>query len=191
MTLIRSLLLLALAYCAIMALGFLLYVALIRSLLLGYVAILFYRGVAIAGVTALILLFAGIVARHRLNLPPETLVGAVALSLAFNISFLIVFPVTFDRSITMFLLARIERQDGQLDAAGLEQVYVRQYLGDMRQIDRRIAEQSLSGNIRVDQGRIHITPQGRKLLDGARLVGAWFGTDPRFVTAPAIASPRH
>ena len=35
------------------------------------------------------------------------------------------------------------------------------------------------------------TPQGRKLLDGARLVGAWFGTDPRFVTAPAIASPRH
>ncbi|EQB16702.1 hypothetical protein [Sphingobium lactosutens] len=191
MTLIRSLLLLALAYCATIALGFLLYVALIRSPLLGGVAILFYRGVAIAGVVAFLLLVAGIAARRRLRLAPETLVGAVALSLAFNISFLIVFPVTFDRSITMFLLARIERQDGQLDAHGLEQVFVRQYLGDLRQIDRRIAEQSLSGTIRVERGRIHITPQGRRLLEGARLVGGWFGADPRFVTAPAPAAHGH
>ena len=190
MTLIRSLLL-ALTYCATIALGFLLYVALIRSPLLGGVAILFYRGVVIAGVVAFLLLVAGIVARQRLRLAPETLVGAVALSLAFNISFLIVFPVTFDRSITMFLLARIERQDGQLDARGLEQVFVRQYLGDLRQIDRRIAEQSLSGTIRVERGRIHITPQGRRLLEGARLVGGWFGADPRFVTAPAPAAPSH
>ncbi|WP_370170682.1 hypothetical protein [Sphingobium abikonense] len=189
MTLIRSLLL-ALTYCATIALGFLLYVALIRSPLLGGVAILFYRGVVIAGVVAFLLLVAGIVARQRLRLAPETLVGAVALSLAFNISFLIVFPVTFDRSITMFLLARIERQDGQLDARGLEQVFVRQYLGDLRQIDRRIAEQSLSGTIRVERGRIHITPQGRRLLEGARLVGGWFGADPRFVTAPAPAARR-
>lgn len=187
MTLIRSLLLLALAYCATIALGFLLYVALIRSPLLGGVAILFYRGVAIAGVVAFLLLVAGIAARHQMRLAPETLVGAVALSLAFNISFLIVFPVTFDRSITMFLLARIERQDGQLDARGLEQVFVRQYLGDLRQIDRRIAEQSLSGTIRVERGRIHITPQGRRLLKGARLLGGWFRADPRFVTAPAPA----
>ncbi|WP_062732905.1 hypothetical protein [Sphingobium abikonense] len=191
MILIRSLLLLALAYCATIALGFLLYVALIRSPLLGGVAILFYRGVVIAGVIAFLLLVAGIVARHRLHLAPKTLVGAVALSLAFNISFLIVFPVTFDRSITMFLLARIERQDGQLDPSGLEQVFVRQYLGDLRQIDRRIAEQSLSGTIRVERGRIHITPQGRRLLEGARLVGGWFGADPRFVTAPAPAARRH
>ena len=191
MTLIRSLLLLALAYCATIALGFLLYVALIRSPLLGGVAILFYRGVVIAGVVAFLLLVAGIAARHQMRLAPETLVGAVALSLAFNISFLIVFPVTFDRSITMFLLARIERQDGQLDARGLERVFVRQYLGDLRQIDRRIAEQSLSGTIRVERGRIHITPQGRRLLEGARLVGGWFGADPRFVTAPAPAARRH
>ncbi|WP_370309764.1 hypothetical protein [Sphingobium abikonense] len=186
MTLIRSLLL-ALTYCATIALGFLLYVALIRSPLLGGVAILFYRGVAIAAVVAFLLLVAGIAARRRLRLAPETLVGAVALSLAFNISFLIVFPVTFDRSITMFLLARIERQDGQLDARSLEQVFVREYLGDLRQIDRRITEQSLSGTIRVERGRIHITPQGRRLLKGARLLGGWFRADPRFVTAPAPA----
>ncbi|WP_244309591.1 hypothetical protein [Sphingobium fuliginis] len=38
----------------------------------------------------------------------------------------------------MFLLARIEREDGLLDRAALEQVYIREYLGDMHQMDRRI-----------------------------------------------------
>ncbi|HUD93388.1 hypothetical protein [Sphingobium sp.] len=172
-------------------LGFALYIGLIRSPLLDHLSILFYRGVMVAGATAIILFVGGLLLRGRWRPDPSTLVGGVALSLAFNISFLITFPVTFDRSITMFLLARIEAQDGRLDAQGLERVYVREYLGDMRQIDRRVAEQSLSGNIRVERGHIHITPQGRRLLTGGRWIGAWFSADPRFVTAPPPARPAH
>jgi hypothetical protein len=181
---LRIFLLLALAYGAALLAGFLLYLGLIRSPLMDGVAILFYRGVALAVVAALLMIVAGLALRRRLRLDPSTMIGATALSLAFNISFLITFPVTFDRSITMFLLARIERQDGQLDSGALEGVYVREYLGQMRQIDRRIAEQDVSGNIRIENGHIWITPQGRRLLTGARTVGHWFGADPRFVSAP-------
>lgn len=184
MTDIRTVLVLALSYVAALAAGFILYLALIRSPLLSGVSILFYRGVLLAGITAILLLAIAILLRRRLRIEPATLIGATALSLAFNISFLIVFPVTFDRSITMFLLARIERHDGALDDEALERLFVREYLGDLRQIDRRIAEQRLSGNIAVRAGHIHITPQGRRLLSGARTVGSWFGADPRFVTAP-------
>lgn len=192
MPLMRRLGGLAIIYAVDLAGGLLLYLALIASPLLGSVPLLFYRGVLIAFVCAgLIAVVAAIAARRVAALDLSTVVGAVALSLAFNISFLIVFPVTFDRSITMFLLARIERQDGVLDARGLEQVYVREYLGDMRQIDRRIAEQSLSGNIRMDRGRIHITPQGRSLLTSGRRIGGWFGADPRFVTAPPLKGSGH
>jgi len=53
MTLLRSFTLLAIAYAGTIALGFLLYVALIRSPLLEQVDILFYRGVMVAGVAAL------------------------------------------------------------------------------------------------------------------------------------------
>ena len=176
---------------AAVILGFTLYIGLIRSPLLGHVSILFYRGVMVAGATAISLFVGGLFLRGRWRPDPSALVGGIALSLAFNISFLITFPVTFDRSITMFLLARIEAQDGRLDALGLERVYVQEYLGDMRQIDRRIAEQSLSGNIRVEQGRIHITPQGRRLLTGGRWIGGWFGADPRFVTASPSARSAH
>lgn len=192
MTMFHRLLWLALVYAVALITGFLLFLALAASPLLSGMPILFYRGSALASVTAPLLgLVLALAGRHVRSLDLSTIVGAVALSLAFNISFLIVFPVTFDRSITMFLLARIERQDGQLDAQGLEQVYVREYLGAMRQIDRRIEEQSLSGNIHVAQGRIHITPQGRRLLTSGRTIGGWFGVDPRFVTAPAPARPAH
>ena len=188
----RALLNLALVYAAALVVAFLLYLALIASPLLGHVPTLFYRGVAIAFVAAALMAFGlGLIGRRFAILDLPTIVGAVALSLAFNVSFLIVFPVTFDRSITMFLLARIERDDGRLDARGLEQVYVREYLGEMRQIDRRIEEQALSGNIRVDGGRIRITPQGRRLLAGGRTIGAWFGADPRFVNAPPPARAAH
>lgn len=184
MTSLKPYLHLAVTNLATLALGFLLYILLIRSPLFGGVGILFYRGILIAAVTAALLLICGILLSQRLRLDPATIVGSAALSLAFNICFLITFPVTFDRSITIFLLSRIERHDGQLTAPMLEQVFVREYLDDMRQIDRRVAEQALSGNIRVDQGRIHITPQGTRLLEGGRIVGGWFGADPRFVTPP-------
>jgi len=190
MTRTRSLVPLILAYPVVIAIGFLVYIALVRSPLLGEIGILIYRGIALATGSALLMLLAGCLLRTRLRIDPPTLVGAIALSLSFNICFLITFPVTFDRSITMFLLARIEQHDGALDTARLEQLYVREYLGDMRQIDRRVAEQILSGNIRIDQGRIHITPQGRRLLAGGRVIGGWFGADPRFVTAPSPAQ-RH
>ena len=178
MILLRALARLALIYAGVLILGFLAYIGLIRTPLLAGVEILFYRGVLVAAILALLLIMAGIGAHRWLRL-------------AYNISFLIVFPVTFDRSITMFLLARIERQDGQLDATALERLYIRQYLGDMRQIDRRIAEQAQSGNIEVRNGHIRITPQGRRLLQGARVVGDWFDADPRFVTAPAPLQDGH
>lgn len=184
---------LVLIYAAALAGGFLLYLVLIASPLLGSIPLLFYRGVLIAFVGALLLGgLMGLAARRVPMLDLSTVIGATALSLAFNISFLIVFPVTFDRSITMFLLARIERQDGQLTPPMLEDVFVRQYLGDLHQIDRRVREQTLSGNIvQRGDGRIELTPQGRRLLSSARTIGSWFGADPRFVTAPDTGFPAH
>ncbi len=190
---LRQLARLAFVYVIVLAGGFLLYLGLIASPLLGSIPLLFYRGALIAFVGALLLgLLLAIAARRIAAIDLSTGVGAVALSLAFNISFLIVFPVTFDRSITMFLLARIESQDGQLTPSMLEQVFVRQYLGDMRQIDRRVREQRLSGNIvQRDDGRIELTLQGRRLLASGRTIGGWFGADPRFLTASNSRFPRH
>ena len=95
MILLRALARLALIYAGVLILGFLAYIGLIRTPLLADVEILFYRGVLVAAILALLLIMAGIGALRWLRLEPATLVGSVALSLAFNISFLIVFPVTY------------------------------------------------------------------------------------------------
>lgn len=181
---------LALTYMVALAAGFLLHVLLTRSPLLSDVPTLFYRGVVLAAGAALLMLAGGAAISRRFRLDPPTIVGAAALSFAFNICFLVVFPVTFDRSVTMFLLARIERQNGQLTKPMLEEVFAREYLRDMRQIDRRVEEQLLSGNIRVDNGHIHVTAQGVRLLQAGRVVGGWFGADPRFVSPPP-STPHH
>ena len=193
MTILRSLFQLALVYAAALLLGFLLYLALVALPLLGSVPVLFYRGLAIAGACALLLgLVLSISARWLRTLDLSTIIGAVALSLAFNICFLIIFPVTFDSSVTMFLLARIEQRDGQLTSAVLEQRFVADYLGTLRQIDRRIAEQRLSGNIRVAAGgRLALTPQGHRLMTSARMIGGWFDADPRFITPAAEIQTAH
>jgi hypothetical protein len=192
MILVRRLGLLFLIYGAALTAGFLLYLSLIASPLLADIPLLFYRGLALAFIAAPLLVMALTISRRWIaTLDLSTVIGAAALSLAFNICFLIVFPVTFDRSITMFLLARIERQDGQLKSEDLEQIFVAEYLGELRQIDRRVEEQRISGNIVVRDGYIALTPQGERLMTNARVVARLFQADLRFVAPQPKRNASH
>jgi hypothetical protein len=116
-----------------------------------------------------------------------TIIGAVFTSLALNVCFLVLFPVTIDRSISVFLLARIEA--GQpLTAAQLQQGFADEYIVEMQQIPRRVREQAISGNIDVAaDGAITLTPRGKRFNALARRASVWFGTDPRFVDAGPTA----
>ncbi|MER2605691.1 MAG: hypothetical protein ABTQ29_07680 [Siculibacillus sp.] len=170
------------------AVGFALDVGLTASPLFAGLDILFYRGLAIAAVSAMVV--AGVVAlagRWARGIDAATVIAAGALVLAVDVTFLIVMPVTVDRSVSVFLLGEIERAEVEasgLDAAGLEARFVARYLGEMRQIDRRIREQTTSGNIETRDGVIHLTDQGRRFMATARVVARLWGTDPAFVAPP-------
>jgi hypothetical protein len=160
--------------------GFLVYLGLANTPLFAGIAILFYRGLLLCAASAILLAAALALAGRWKPLALETIVAAAALSFAFNLSFLILFPVTIDRSISVFLLAEIEAHEG-LDTPRLEQLFVDRYVRDMAQIDRRVAEQALSGNIVVENGHIRLTSRGRRFLALSRGIGKAFATDPRFV----------
>lgn len=171
------------------AAGFILYVGLTRSPLFAGISILFYRGLILCGLSAVLVMAA--MAPRRWRFDPATIVAAGALSLSFNICFLIVLPVTLDRSISVFMLSEIEQhQNEALDDRRITEIFVRKYVGDMRQMDRRIAEQTASGNITTVDGNIRLTEQGRRFLALSRALARLFGTDPRFVgLAPSDAPP--
>lgn len=163
--------------------GFALYIGLTRSPLFAGIPILFYRGLLLCALSAALVMAAMALRRRRFDL--ATIIAAGSLSLSFNICFLIVLPVTLDRSISVFMLAQIEQhQDEALDSRRITDIFVQKYVGDMRQMDRRITEQTASGNVTTVDGNIRLTEQGHRFLAFSRTLARLFGTDPRFVGLP-------
>ena len=168
--------------------GFAIYVLLFWAGIGGSLSILFYRGVALAIATALVTGLAALWPARRTgdsSLP----VAAAALSLSFNICFLVLLPVTVDRSVSVYLLSTIERRE--MTPAELQQAFIDGYVVRMGAIDRRIDEQRRSGNVTVSpDGKVRLTRQGERFMTFSRLVARLFGTDPRFVSGGSEPAPR-
>ncbi|MDP4004124.1 hypothetical protein [Methylobacterium sp. NEAU K] len=178
-----------------LTLGFAGFVLLFQTDLWSGVTILFYRGLillvvaflATLGVTAML---AGI--GRPWGLRRRDALGACVLSLSLNLSVFVIFPVTVDRSISVFLLGQMAAQpEESFSPERAQAVFESVYLGAFRQIERRLAEQSASGNIAPSGTGYVITRQGCAFIRFSRLVARIFRTDPRMVEArpPAPAEP--
>jgi hypothetical protein len=167
---------------ALTAFGFSVYVLLFWSGAAASIRILFYRGIILAIAAAIVTGIAALWPARRTRdsaLP----IAAAALSLSFNICFLVLLPVTVDRSISVYLLSTIEREQAEgIDGPALQRAFVDGYVVRMDAVDRRIDEQRTTGNVTVaPDGKIHLTSQGRRFMALSRTVARVFGTDPRFV----------
>jgi hypothetical protein len=167
---------------AMTLIGFALFVLLFWAGAGASITILFYRGTLLAIGASVLTGLAAIWLAGRTgdsSLP----IAAAALSLSFNLCFLVLLPVTVDRSVSVYLLSTIERQQGRgIDPQQLQKAFITGYVVNMGAVDRRIDEQVKSGNLAVGRdGRVRLTPQGRRFMDFSRIVERLFGTDPRFV----------
>lgn len=165
--------------------GFLLFLLMFSHGLASSVGILFYRGIILAAASALAIgILAAWLARRRddASLP----IAAAAVSFSLNICFLVLLPVTVDRSVTVSLLSTVEsRQPAGISPDTLERSFVPNYVVRLRAVPRRIDEQVKSGNLEVgSDGKLRLTRQGEEFMRLARTVARLFGTDPRFVNAP-------
>jgi hypothetical protein len=163
--------------------GLLVYASLFLTPLFAGQTILFFRGIELAVVAAAIVAGASaLLARWWRALDWTTILAATSMSLAFNLCFLTVIPVTIDRSISVFLLARIEQAGPRgLSAEEARRLFIDDYVVGMDQIGRRFDEQSKSGNIQLHDGRAVVSPQGARFLGFARSISRTMHTDPRFV----------
>ncbi len=156
---------------------------LFRLRILADIDVLFYRGVAIIAIVALATLLLAIWTALRMGLRGTDGLAAVAISVSINLSFLVLFPVTIDRSITVFLLGYMsEHPAATYTADDLKGVFSDRYLGQFHQIDRRMHEQVISSNIRRIGDRYQISPQGVTFIKLSRAIGVIFDVDPRFAS---------
>lgn len=169
-----------------LALG-ILHVLALASGLLGSMDVLFYRGVVLllpCAAVMLGLLFAIRRIRERRRLrtfPPDSVVAAVVTATALQLTFFTLVPVTIDRSVSVFVLARMRaaQQAGTpLTHRELESILLKEYVVGQDAIGRRMHEQRMAGNVIESGGRYELGPRGAWILAFADLVATVYGIPP-------------
>jgi hypothetical protein len=170
-------------FSAAVAAGLAVLIALFKSGALGGIDILFYRGIALCALAAPITaVLVGVVLRKLGTPSARDALAAAALSLGVNLSVLVIFPVTVDRSVSVFVLGYMNAQAGEtLSPEEVDDGFRRIYLGELQQIDRRLKEQTISGNLHEKDGRYTISEQGKAFMRTASFIAWLFDTDRRLI----------
>jgi len=181
--LLRDALALVAAYAIALVIGGILFVGLIHVWPFTAISILFYRGMA--ALLALVPLLYGAMLALRLpkvlRMNPREMAGCAITASALLCGGFILGPVTVDRSLSVFVLSRFYVAPNGLTEAQLKDAFINTYIGDWNQIERRIREQEISGNIHAAGNSWELTEQGRSFMKTAQVMSEIFGGDPRFV----------
>ena len=169
-------------------------------LLLGFKAgilaqldILFYRGLVLIALSFLATfgLLAFVLRQlHTAPVGARDAFAAAVLSLSLNLAFLIVVPVTVDRSISIFVLGQMAAEPDRIFTAdGMSDLFTKVYVGDDRQIARRLREQAVSGTVQREGNGYRISPRGRFVIAAARIVAKLFDSHAGILAPTTIDTP--
>jgi hypothetical protein len=145
--------------------------------------VLFYRGLWILPI-ALILsgTISALISHYWYKLPVESFIASLLVAASLNICFFIVFPVTFDRSVTMYLLSELKTNPKAENCNGLiekefEQNLVSEYVYKQKAVSRRIFEQSEIGTIQTLGDCVQLSTKGEAFLEFSNLIKKAYAID--------------
>ena len=107
-------------------------------------------------------------------------------------------PTVIDRSLSFYILEKLQQRGGAISQARFEEVFTKEYMSEHRLVDIRLTEQKASGTIVIESGCVKLTERGARLaafsrffrlhlLPKQRLVGGGYTddlTDPFRNSAP-------
>lgn len=144
------------------------------------VSVLFYRGLLLA-LIAMALQLVLVSLFPALRRDPALILAALALSLAANVIVLVVVPVTLDRSVSVFLLGQLAKNPDGLAEEALEERLIEDYVIGFGAVERRMDEQTASGNVEIVDGKYRLTAQGRRFIAISTPLAKAFGADLRYL----------
>jgi len=162
-------------YLSVFFLFSLTYILLFHSPLFKNIDILFYRGIILLAVTGFLFLIAFIFLRNKVG--RETFLAALVMSLSLNLVFFVVFPVTFDRSVTMFFLNSLNEVPS-LTHQQAENLLIKKYIKGKDAVKKRVKEQAVTGFISEKNGQIEITNKGKGFLRFSQIIDWLYGVLP-------------
>ena len=82
--------------------------------------------------------------------------------------FAISVPTVLDRSLSFYILEKIQQRGGGILKSGFEEVFTKEYVKEHRLVDVRLTEQESSGTITIEDGCVKLTQRGQKLATFGR-----------------------
>lgn len=82
--------------------------------------------------------------------------------------FAISVPTVIDRSLSMYILEKLQQRGGAIRQDAFEQVFTQEYVKEHRLVDVRLTEQMASGTITIDQGCVRLTERGEQIARATR-----------------------
>ncbi|SMB22421.1 conserved membrane protein of unknown function [Sterolibacterium denitrificans] len=92
--------------------------------------------------------------------------AAIWLLLAYG--FAISVPTVIDRSLSFYILEKLQQRGGGIQLARLDEVFVREYMPEHRLVEIRLTEQLASGTVRLDGNCVRLTQRGQHLASFSR-----------------------
>ena len=137
--------------------------------------VLFYRGVMLLALTSLITLIGISLYIYRYRKHAESLMAALIICFAIHLSFFVVFPVTFERSVTMFILSALHDGSGSmcngLTKSEIQSELIDAYIMKRDAVEKRIKEQSAINMVNRKSECVTLTQKGINFLKFAGYVG--------------------
>jgi hypothetical protein len=79
-------------------------------------------------------------------------------------------PALLDRSLSFYILEKLQQRGGGILESRMEDVFREEYVPEFRLIDVRLTEQLQSGTIIIENGCVKLTPRGERLASLSRFI---------------------
>jgi len=83
-------------------------------------------------------------------------------------AFAISVPTVIDRSLSFYILEKLQQRGGGIRLDSFEQVFTKEYVKEHRLVDVRLTEQLASGTIQIENGCVKLTDKGKKIASFSR-----------------------
>ena len=77
--------------------------------------------------------------------------------------FAISVPTVMDRSLSFYILEKLQQRGGGIELSRMPDVFIDEYMTEYRLVDIRLTEQEESGTIVIENGCVKLTPKGERL----------------------------
>ena len=133
------------------------------------VQVIFYSAILDGVLAAILTGLLFFVARRRKSLLTGTeILLTVAVWLLCAYSLAISVPTVLDRSLSFYILEKIQQRGGGVEADALKDIFITEFIPESRLMDVRMTEQLQSGTVVLEDGCLKLTGWGNTLASFSR-----------------------